>query len=324
MFTNRRQFLASAAALSATYSARRIRAQAASSCNFRLAVINDEISPDFDHACFVAAHDFGLHWIELRSMWGKNVTALNAAEIAESQKILAKYKLQVTDIASPLFKGEFPGAPRSKEAPKRATYTPPTDLKDQDALLDHCIELAKAFGTDRIRCFDFLRLEDPAPFRAAINAKLTEAAQTCAKHDIVLLLENEMACNTGSGEEAAQVLAAIPNRNFMLNWDPGNAGTFPGNVPYPDAYAKLPKDRIGHCHVKNVKRDVDGKPFAWQPVDIGLVDWTAQFRALARDGFHYGVSLETHWRGGGTAEASTRTSMKGMQDCLMKAGLHCA
>jgi hypothetical protein len=80
---------------------------------FRVAVINDEISPDFDHACYVAAHDFGMSWMELRSMWGKNTMDLSAAEIAESQRILAKYNLQVTDIASPLFKTDWPDAPRS-------------------------------------------------------------------------------------------------------------------------------------------------------------------------------------------------------------------
>jgi L-ribulose-5-phosphate 3-epimerase len=58
---------------------------------FKIAVINNEISDDFDHACFVASHDFGMRWIELRSMWGKNVTELNAAEIQQAQKILAKY-----------------------------------------------------------------------------------------------------------------------------------------------------------------------------------------------------------------------------------------
>jgi len=32
------------------------------------------------------------------------------------------------------------------------------------------------------------------------------------------------------------------------------------------------------------------------------------------------VSLETHWRGAGTAEASTRQSWAGMKDELQKAG----
>jgi sugar phosphate isomerase/epimerase len=184
--------------------------------------------------------------------------------------------------------------------------------------------LAKTFGTDRVRCFDFWRLEDPKPYRAEINRKLAEAAVIFEKNNLILLMENEMACNTGTGEEAAEVLKAIPNRNFMLNWDPANAGTFPNNVPYPDAYNKLPKDRIGHCHVKNVKRlDDPKKKFEWQPADVGLMDWVGQFKAFIRDGYHYGVSLETHWHNADGAEASTRISMKGMKDCLRKAGIDC-
>ena len=65
----------------------------------------------------IATKDFGLHWIELRSMWNKNITDLDAKEIAESKRILEKYQLRVTDIASPLFKVDWPGAPLSKEQP---------------------------------------------------------------------------------------------------------------------------------------------------------------------------------------------------------------
>ena len=92
------------------------------SCPFRLSVINDEISADFDHACSVAANDFGLGWIELRSMWNKNIVELNAEEVDKSRQILEKYKLRVTDIASPLFKVNWPGAPQSKEGPKRDQF----------------------------------------------------------------------------------------------------------------------------------------------------------------------------------------------------------
>ena len=40
---------------------------------FHLGVITDEISQDFGHACDVAANDFGMHFIELRELWGKNL-----------------------------------------------------------------------------------------------------------------------------------------------------------------------------------------------------------------------------------------------------------
>jgi sugar phosphate isomerase/epimerase len=292
------------------------------SCPFRLSVINDEISQDFDHACSVAANDFGLSWIEIRGMWGKNITDLNSDEVDQARKILEKYKLRVTDIASPLFKVNWPGAPQSSHGPKRDQFHADFDFKQQDNVLDRCIELTKAFQTDRIRCFDFWRLDDPAPYRAAINDKLRQAAQTCAKHNLILLLENEMACNTGSGKEAAAVLHEIPEPNFMLNWDPGNSATFPDDTPYPDDYRLLPKERIGHCHCKDTARKPDGK-WEWAPVGGGIIDWVGQFRAFQRDGYHYAVSLETHWRGAGTPEASSRISMKGLKEALAKAGASC-
>jgi sugar phosphate isomerase/epimerase len=292
------------------------------SCPFRIAVINDEISQDFDLACSVVARDFGLEWIEIRGMWNKNVSDLDADDVERARKILEKYKLRVTDIASPLFKTDWPGAPQSKESPRRDQFHADFDFKQQDALLERCIALARAFNTDRIRCFDFWRLDDQKPYRAAINDKLRTAARTCAKSNLVLLIENEMSCNTATGEEAAETLKAVEEPNFMLNWDPGNAATFPNNTPYPNGYDALPKKRIGHCHSKDVTRKADGK-YEWAPVGAGVVDWVGQFRAFVRDGYHYAVSLETHWRGAGTPEASTRVSFKGLKEALAKAGTGC-
>jgi sugar phosphate isomerase/epimerase len=319
MSVSRRKFIAGAGAAS-TLAAVTRAAQA--SCPFRIAVINDEISQDFDHACYVAAHDFGLQWIELRGMWNKNITDLDAAEVARSRAILKKYNLRVTDIASPLFKVDWPGAPLSRMSERHDTFHATADFKQQDEVLARSIELAKSFNTDRIRCFDFWRLDDQKPYREAINRKLSEAARTCAKHNLILVLENEMACNTATGAEAAATLAAVTEPNFMLNWDPGNAATFPGALPYPNGYNLLPKHRIGHCHAKNAKREPGGK-WEWEPVGIGVVDWPAQLRALMRDGYHYAVSLETHWRGAGTPEASTRISMRDLKAALAKAGTGC-
>ena len=186
-------------------------------------------------------------------------------------------------------------------------------------MLERAIELAKAFRTDRIRCFDFWRLGDQAPHRAAIDAKLLEAANTVGKQRMTLVLENEMSCNTATGAEAARTLKAIQSPAFMLNWDPGNA-TERGEVAYPDGYNLLPKERIGHCHCKDVVRNPDGKS-AWAAMGKGIIDWVGQFRALKRAGYQLGVSLETHWRGAGTPEESTRQSWAGMKALLRTAGV---
>ena len=51
----------------------------------------------------------------------------------------------------------------------------------------------------------------------------------------------------------------------------------------------------------------------------GIIDWEDQFRALKRDGYHFAVSLETHWEGGGTPEESSRQSWAGMKKLLQQA-----
>ena len=290
-------------------------------CPFRLAVINDEITQDFEKACQIVAGDFGLRWIELRSMWDKNVTVLSAKEVEDAKKILKEHKLQVTDIASPLFKTDWPGAPRSPQSETRDQFKADFDASAQDKLLERCISLARSFNTDRIRCFDFWRLDDQKPYRPAINAKLQQAAFRCAKDKLILLLENEMSCNTATGEESAALLKAIPNKNFMLNWDPGNAAAF-ADTSYRAGYDLLPKDRIGHCHCKDVVSK-PGHKYDWAPVGSGMVNWVGQLQDLERDDFRYGLSLETHWRGAGTPEASTRISMDGLRKTLTRAGISC-
>jgi len=284
---------------------------------FHIAVINDEISQDFGHACEVAAQQFGMGYIELRSMWNKNVVALDEKELAEAVRLIKKNNLQVTDIASPLFKVDWPNAPESKFSEKRDQFNSSFTYSQQDEVLERSIALAKEFGTDRVRCFDFWRLEDQAPFRQAMNEKLQGAAEICGKNGLTLVLENEHACNTATGAEAAKVLAGVPSRHFMLNWDPGNAARR-GEIPYPDAYALLPKERIGHCHCKDVVRK--GADYDWAAMGKGSIDWVGQFRALKRDGYRHAVSLETHWRGAGTAEASSVQSWAGMKEALQKAG----
>ena len=286
---------------------------------FRVAVINDEITQDFDRACHVAAHEFGMEWIELRSMWNKNIVNLDSKEVAKARSILEKHKLRVTDIASPLFKVDWPGASRSKFSPRQSQFNADFTFAQQDEVLERSIELAKAFRTDRVRCFDFWRLEDQAPYRSAMNDKLQDAATRAGKQNVILVLENDSSCNTATGAEAAEVLGAVKSRWLMLNWDPGNAAN-QGEKPYPDGYTLLPKDRIGHCHCKDMMTKSKSANYVGTAMGRGIVDWLSQFKALKRDGYRNAVSLETHWRGAGTPEESTRQSWVGMKHLLEKAG----
>jgi sugar phosphate isomerase/epimerase len=315
---SRRRFAGLAAAATTT-AFLPLRAWAAGS-KFKIGVISDEISQDFDHACYVISKQFGLHWVELRAIWGKNLQAVSDDDIAKAQSILAKYNLQVTDISSPLYKVDWPEAPPSKYSSKEDLHgANETTFKQQQDVLERSISLAKQFKTNKVRCFDFWRIDDVKPYRKAINQKLQEAAEFAARQNVLLVLENEFECNTATGREAAATLAGIPSRNLALNWDPGNAVMRGELDAYPGGWDTLPKDRIHHCHVKNAVKDATGK-IVWSPVDIGYVDWTAQFKALQAIGYSDAVNLETHWRGAGTPEASSIRSWEGMKKALQQAG----
>ncbi len=315
---SRRRFLSGAGTVALASFARPSFAALAAS-PFKIAVISDEISPDFEHACSVIANGFGLRYVELREVWGKNLQIISDAEIAEALRILARYNLQVTDIASPLFKVDWPSAPHSQYGSKQDLHgADEVSYNKQDEVLARSISLAKQFKTNKVRCFDFWRLDNVAPYRAAINEKLRSAAETAGKQGVLLVLENEFACNTATGREAAQTLAAIQTPHLALNWDPGNAVMRGELDAFPVGWDALPKNRIRHCHCKNAVKDASGK-VVWSPVDKGYIDWAAQFRALNAAGYRDAVSLETHWRGAGSPEASTRISWSGMKKCLEEA-----
>ncbi|SNT42794.1 Sugar phosphate isomerase/epimerase [Granulicella rosea] len=314
---SRRTFVGGAAAATASLLSQRAWAAAS---KFKVGVISDEISQDFDHACYVISKEFGLHFVELRELWGKNLQAITDAQIAEAQKIIAKYGLQVTDIGSPLYKVDWPDAPHSSYGSKGDMHgAAETTFKQQDEVLARSISLARQFKTNKVRCFDFWRIDDIKPYRKAINEKLQQASETAAKDNVMLVLENEFACNTATGREAAATLAAIPSRNFALNWDPANAVMRGELDAFPGGWESLPKNRIHHCHVKNAVKNDAGK-IEWSPVDIGFIDWAAQFKALKDIGYADAVSLETHWKGTGTTEEASRISWAGMKKELMKAG----
>src|SRR5437870_4364934 len=188
----------------------------------------------------------------------------------------------------------------------------------QDEVLERATAMAKSFGTNKVRMFDFWRLEDDKPYRKDMDGKLREFSDKAAAKNIVLILENEYECNTATGPEAARTLSAVKNKNFFLNWDPGNAARL-GDKAFPEGYALLPKERIGHMHLKDVKRNADGT-YDWECMGRGIIDYEAQFRAMLRDGYSGTMSLETHWNGAGNMEESSRQSMAGTKALLRKAG----
>jgi sugar phosphate isomerase/epimerase len=270
----------------------------------RLAAISDEFSLDLDIA-LDAMRAAGVGGVELRLIDPKHhIVEVPDAEVDRVRKAVESRGMTVVAIASPLLKCVLPGGPpidrRFQHHVSGSRYT----FDDQPRLTNRVFEVAARTGARIIRVFSYWRTADPAACAPAIVAALRALAERAADEGILIGLENEFACNVGTGREAAAILATLPHDALGALWDPANAHVL-GETAYPDGYRALPFDRLIHIHAKDCVV-TDGVP-TWGALGEMDVDWAGQAAALVRDGYAGWISLETHWRGGrgDRAEAST-------------------
>jgi sugar phosphate isomerase/epimerase len=279
---------------------------------FKLGIITDEISEDLGVALgFLTSYSLG--FCELRQLWGKNVMNLTEGELGRAKQLISRQRLEVSDIASPIFKYNLPDMPAREE--KRDTFRADFTDQDSDSLLQKSFELARFFGTTRVRIFSFWRAANPEKAYPQVRERLAQAASLAAKSGIVLVLENENECNIGTGKELGRALRDVNSPALRGNWDPGNAAML-GETPYPEGYKQV-QGLFAHMHIKDVRRDPTEGKLVWAPVGGGFVDWRGQLKALEQDGYDGTMSLETHYRRkDGNALESTRESLEGLLKIL--------
>ncbi|MEP6715186.1 MAG: sugar phosphate isomerase/epimerase family protein [Terriglobia bacterium] len=262
---------------------------------FRLGAITDEFSSDVSLAAG-AMRDLGMKGAELRVAGGKNIMDLTNDELTQTLAILRSNGLEVISIASPLLKCTLPDAPEIDSRSQQDIFNSKHTFEDQPRLTERAFEIAKRTGAKIVRVFSYWRVVEPeAVFERVVDA-LQDLADKAAKHDLIIGLENEHACNIATAQETARVLAAIDHDNLKIVWDPANAYAS-GEKPFPYGYRLLDATRIGHVHAKDCTID-DHKP-VWTELGEGDIDWEGQMDALAEDNYQGYVHLETHWPGPG-------------------------
>ncbi len=284
--------------------------------SYRLGIITDELSQDFGPALdFISS--YALAYCELRELWGKNIMNLSREELDHARQLIQKHKLQVSDIGSPLFKYNLPEMP-ARPSEKRDTFHANFTEHDTDDLLRRSFELARFFGTSKVRIFSYWRVDDPEKAYPSVRARLAKAAAKAAQEKVTLVLENEPECNIGTGKELGRIIRDINSPYLRGNWDPGNAAVL-HEVPYPDGYREV-RGLFAHMHIKDAKPDPRTGKIVWAPVGGGSIDFLGQFQALRADHYDGTMSLETHYRrpDGNTLE-STRESLEGLLKVLKAA-----
>lgn len=269
---------------------------------FRIAAITDEFSPDLETAARSMA-EIGMTGAELRMLFGKNVIDLSDDEIRRAVEIARAHSLEILSIASPLLKCVLPDAPAVDERFQQDMFAAKHTFADQPRLAARAFEIARQTGAGIIRVFSYWRTVKPEACFERIVEALGKLAHQAAEHGVTIAIENEHACNIGTGEETARVMAALDHPNLKVVWDPANA-LVAGENPFPEGYGRIPPGRIVHVHAKDCR--VENHKATWLELGTGAVDWPGQFEALARDRYPGGISLETHWQGpnGDKREAS--------------------
>ncbi|MGO8673893.1 MAG: sugar phosphate isomerase/epimerase family protein [Capsulimonadaceae bacterium] len=275
----------------------------------KVAVITDEFDADVEHAVAVMAQ-YQVRGVELRQMWDKNIVDAPREYWDRAKAALDRHGMEVVGIASPFYKCELPG--ENGDGPRGPLHSARVrGLDEQRHVLDRAFEAARFFGTRLVRVFSFWRR---GPLTAEIEQQIVDAyaepARLAAEAGIVLGLENEHACYTGTGTQTARVLEKIGSPFVRAIWDPGNAFC-DGEQPYPHGYEAI-REFVVHIHVKDAATASPGQMPAWTVVGEGDIDYRGQVRALKNSGYTGYLSLEAHYRGRATQEASTRACLEGL------------
>jgi len=262
---------------------------------WRLGVVSDEISQDFEKACKVIS-ELGAQWVEVRNLWNKNITDLSDEELRSARRIAERYGLRISNLDSFAFKC-YLGDERA--------------FKEHLRILRRVIEMSKALDIGFTRIFTFWWQGSFERVGGEVAEKLSQALDIASAEGVKLAVENEYSCTVGTGREARELLDRLRSRWLAVLWDPGNA-FFAREDPYPTGF-KAVEGLIAHVHLKDAA--VEGGRFVWKPIGKGFIDYRGMLREMR--GGSYILSLETHYRApSGDLVESTRESFSGLVKLL--------
>lgn len=246
---------------------------------FKLAVISDEISQDFQTVVNVAS-EYKLNGVEIRSVWDKPPQALTNDDMSRMKDILDKAGIVVAGIASPFFKCNIDNE---------------QERRDHIEILRKCINLAQFFGTKIVRGFTFWNTGQTESIWGKILEYYREPVKIVESEGIVIGIENESSTSVSTAKLLVKFINDVDSINVRGIWDPANeVHAEDGETPFPDAYNRV-KPYMIHCHAKDAATNAESKIDS-VPVGTGVIDWKGQIKDFLDSNYKGYLSLETHWR----------------------------
>jgi len=216
---------------------------------------------------------FGIRYLELRGVNGKNVLDLDQRETETIRATLKRMGFRISAIGSPLGKIKISD-----------------DFTIDSKRLRKALSLAHLFDTRYVRIFSYYlpRNADPLSYREEVLRRLGEMTRAAKREDTVLLLENERGIYGDIPERCLDILKSIDSDGLRFTFDPANF-VLTGVKPYQEAFPAM-VEHIEYLHIKDA-RFSDGKVM---PAGEGDGEIRQILKALQQRGFTGFLSLEPH------------------------------
>ncbi len=241
------------------------------SAHFTLSAFGDEITDDLAAQLDILAAE-GVHSLELRGAWGRNVLEFDANDLRRARELLDSRGFAVSAIGSPIGKSPIDGAPDFE--PGR---------------LDRAAAAADALGTRLIRVFSFYVPAGQAnAHREAVMHRMGALARRAAELGVTLVHENERGIYGDTAERCLDILQTVGSPALRAAFDPANFVQC-GVRPMAEAWPLL-ADYVIHVHIKDAVF-ADGSV---RPAGQGDGAVPELLAALRERGYQGYLTLEPH------------------------------
>ena len=196
-----------------------------------LSAFSDEYADNLQEQC-QALQGFGIKYMEMRGVNGKNVSTLQKTEIQDAKKILNDYGISVSSIGSPLGKIKLDG-----------------DIAGHLETAKRVFETANELGAKNIRMFSFYLPEGKTreECKGQVFDELEKFVKLSEIYNVTLCHENEALIYGESPAKCKEIVDHFDGR-LKVVFDMGNF-VLDGFNPM-DAYTLL-GDYIEYFHIKD-------------------------------------------------------------------------
>ena len=265
---------------------------------FTLSAFGDEIDADLATQLELLASE-GVHFLEVRRAWGRNVLDLDARQLREARTLLDARGFGVSAIGSPIGKSDL-SQPRSFEMER----------------LERAIVAAQVLGTRLIRIFSyFVPASQAAAYRDEVLTRMAGLVERASEAGVVLVHENEKEIYGDNAERCHDIMATLNAPALRMAFDPANFVQV-GVRPMAEAWPLL-AEFTTHVHIKDAVF-ADGSVRPAGEGDGAVAELLDELRLRGYRGF---LTLEPHLKvagpaGGFSGEEGMRVAIRALRRLL--------